>query len=493
MTELQTLGKKILKGTFFVAFSTYLVYFISIVRSIVLARLLLPEYFGIVALATFFYSFISQFKEFGLDYVLIHKQDKQELAYSTHFMLQTMLGMVNIVVVLAVIPILSKFYEPRVIKILLIFAVFSIFQAMSSTPRVFLEKHLAFGKITAINIATVLIRTIIPIVMVAKGFGLWSLVWLAILDMIVPFIGYWIIHPWKLNLNFDKQMVKWFFRFGFYMWLGGIAMVVLFEFDKFLVGSFVGLIALGFYSKAFEFTRLPVQMICHVLNKVTMPAYSKLQTDHSLLSLTFSMTTSIIFRLIIICAVIIVLIAPEFVKLFLGEKWIGMITILQIFAGFTVLRSLYDQAVTLFIAMGKPDIPTKVHFVQAAIMIILGPIGILIMGAKGMAVVINIMLAAGVIIIYYFIAGVVKISYKNIIFAPLFSACLSFFGASFISIYLPESTLAIRLFVKIILCSSIYVVALLIIEGKKIKEKINFIKNLWQERIDLIENPYSRF
>lgn len=486
------IGKKILKGTFFVALSTYIVYLITFIRSIILARLLMPEYFGVVALATFFYAFFSQFKEFGLDYALIHKQDRQELSYSTHFMLQTILGIANIVVVLIAIPILSKFYDHRIIKILLIFVVFSIFQAMSSTQRVYLEKQLAFGKIATINIITALIRTIIPILMAITGFGLWSLVWLTILDMLIPFMGYWIIHPWKLSLNFDKQMAKWFFKFGFFLWLGGITSLFMFDFDKFLIGSFAGLINLGFYSKAFEFARLPVSMAGHVLSRVTLPAYSKLQSNIKALSLTFSTVLSFIFRIVLIPALFIVLAAPEFVKLFLGEKWMEMIVILQILAGFTVLRSIYDEACTLFIAMGRPNISTMTNFIQALIMLILGPISIYIIGIKGMAIVVNFMLIIGILVIFNYISKHLNVSYKSIFVVPILSICAAFLCINFLEPYL-KTNLGLKLIIKLSLGFLIYAIFLFIFEQKNLAEKIKFIKDLWSEKVDLIEDYHSGF
>src|SRR3989344_8333023 len=115
-------GRRALRSTFFVTINSYASFGIGTISSIIMARILLPEHFGILALATFFLSLFGRVKEFGLDYALIHRQDELEEAFKTHFTLQIGLSLVNLLLIIIATPLLLKFYSSEVVLILLVLA-----------------------------------------------------------------------------------------------------------------------------------------------------------------------------------------------------------------------------------------------------------------------------------------------------------------------------------------------------------------------------------
>ncbi len=324
------IDKKAIKGTFIIATSTYFIDIIALARSIILARLLVPEYFGIVALATFFFSFFSQLKEFNFDAALIHRSNVTNDIFATHFVLKIGLAVANLLIIAAVSPFLAKLYGLDIVKIVLILAFFSIFQEASVTPRISLEKELLFGKASAIEISKEIIKTIIPIIMALRGFGLWSLVAMAILDMMVPFLGYMITKTWKISFLLNKEIAIWFFKYSSYMWLGGLCALLIYQFDDFLVGTLVGTFALGLYVKAYEFSKLPTRLVTHIINRISLPLYSKLKDDRQELSRAFNNFLYLIIRLSLPFSLLLFIVAPEFIYLFFGDKWSGVIQLLRL-------------------------------------------------------------------------------------------------------------------------------------------------------------------
>lgn len=469
------LTDRAIKGTFIVAGSTYLVDLISFLRSIVLARLLVPEYFGIVALASFFFNLIRQLKEFNLDSALIYKPNATDDDFSTHFVLKLLLALLTLLVIVIFSPVLTRFYGPDITKIILIFAFFSIFQEVAATPRVVLEKELLFSRVAIINIVKEIIRTIVPIWMVFLGFGLWSLVAMAALDMAIPFFGFLVTKTWRISLRFNKKIAVWFLKYSSYMWISGLCITLMYEFDDFLVGVMVGMVALGLYSKAYDFSKLPTQLVTHIVNRVSLPLYSKLKDNKLELSGAFNNFLYFIFRLTLPLALVLFIIAPEFVYFFLGSKWSGAILLLRLLIIYSVLRSIQDDCSALFYGVGKPKIITTISLIQAVMMVVLAPVFVYFYKVNGAAIFVDLMTIIGIILIYKNISAFVDVEYRKNFLAPILSALLGLAAVFVLIKNLHISVLLIRLVIKLFLFMIVYVGALILFSRNELLQKFKYV------------------
>jgi O-antigen/teichoic acid export membrane protein len=478
------LANRAVKGTIIVATSTYLIDIISVIRSIILARLLVPEYFGIVALASFFFNIFRQLKEFNFDFALIYKSDSSDEDFSTHFVLKIILAIITFLILAAISPFLTNFYGPDIVKIILIFAFFSIFQEGAATPRIVLEKELFFGRVAFINIVKELIRTIIPIIMALKGFGLWSLVAVAVLDMSIPLLGYIITKTWKFSFHFNKDTVIWLFKYSSYMWLAGICITLMYQFDDFLVGALIGMVALGFYVKAYEFSKLPTQLITHIINRVSLPLYSKLREKKTELSRAFNNFLYFIFRFTLPFAFSLFIIAPEFVDIFLGSKWSGTISLLRLLIIYSILRPIQDDCSVLLYGLGRPKLISNVVLIQAIMMVLLAPFFVYFLGVNGAAIFVDLMTIVGIILIYRKISNFVTVEYIKNFFAPIISA-LSALSVIFIimrTIYI--DVLINRLIIKLLLFTSIYTMVLVLLTKEELFSKFKYVFDLLRKNIN---------
>ncbi len=474
-----SIAKKAVKGTVFVAVSTYLTFGISFITSIILARFLVPEDFGIVALADFFLLLFARVKTFGFDHALMHKQDQLDEVLSIHFILQTSLAILTFIIVIIASVFFPKYYDPKMVTILLIFAFFSIFESMTSTPKVLLEKKLMYKQVTIFSVILTSIMSVIAIALAMWGYGVWSLVYPSAIGTIIAFIGYWILSPWKLSLKFDWELAKWLFKFGGILWIGGVMSFIVLQFDDFLVGTLVGVAALGFYSKAYHFSKLPLEMITHVVSRVAFPTYSKLQNNRKELSMAYTMVLSGILRLTIPMAIILFLIAPEFIVLLIGEKWLPMVPIFRMLIIYSLLRPIFDDGGSLCTAIGRPEIPTKLVTIQAVWVLLSAPLLTYFYGANGAAISVGIAMLIGVLLTYSkYLPKYIDISFRATFIPPIISIVAGLFVYLLLSQYITAPNMILIVAYKTSVVGLTYMAVLFLIERERLLREIKYIYEL---------------
>ena len=372
-------AKKALKGTFFVAINSYLSLFVYFISGIFLARLLDPADFGIYRIALFFVDLFSRFKEFGLDQALIHKQDDLEKAYRAHFTLQLSLASLSLVVSLLFSPLIITNYPPVVFSFIVLISISYIFQALGSTQRISLEKNLLFNKTASVDVISLSVSSVISVVMAFRGFGALSLVAGYTLNIVISTVLFWLIRPWRTPLRhlliFEKDQLLWFLKFGFFLFIGGLTTFVLYKYNDFILGTFLSVAALGFYSRAFNYAQIPTSLITSVISKVALPTYSALQDDKRKLSEAFAI----------------------------------------------VLKSIVRVSFPLSL-VGKPKIVSSYLLIQALVSLGLAPVLTNIYEAQGAAISLSVTLAIGVFLAYLFLGKIIEIKTFSI-FLPTIAIC----------------------------------------------------------------------
>jgi len=389
---------KAVRGSLFSVGSSVFTLSIGFVRSLILARLLLPEHYGVVTLALFFVTLVGQLGNFGFDSALIHRKGADERALSTHFVLQTGTALLLFSIALFLSPLLRIWYPSMggLASVFLVLAFMQILKAVGQTPRVLLEKELEFKPIAIIDLVKSLIKTVIPISMAWYGFGLWSLVAEEACEIVVFTIGVWLAHPWRPTLNLDGRMARWYLRFGSFMLLSSFLGFVLMQFDDFWVGSILGSTALGFYSVAYNFARYPKRAISNPILQVFFPTFAKVREDRLQLSRTFYRLSSFLVRLGFLASGAFALVAPEFIRLLIGSKWLPMVTSFRLLVVYAMLLPLFEAGANLLMAVGKPELVASVRWRQ--ILLFLPAVVLLTYwwGINGTALAADLMILTGV-------------------------------------------------------------------------------------------------
>jgi len=199
-------------------------------------------------------------------------------------------------------------------------------------------------------------------------------VWVLVIGMTVSFftrvaVSYF-IHPYRPGFSFNPDYARSLFRFGKWVFGSGILVYLLTQGDDAFVGKFLGVTALGFYRIAYRFSNLPATHITHVISRVTFPMYSKLQDDIPKLREAYLKVLQITAFLAFPLAGLIFILAPDFTRIFLGEKWLPMVPAMQVLVIGGAIRSIGATIGPAFQGIGRPDILTKSMFVQLLILMI---------------------------------------------------------------------------------------------------------------------------
>lgn len=471
-----TLGKRALQGTVFVAVSTYLCMGITFVSSIVLARILLPEHFGVVALATFFLELFGRVREFGFDQALIHRQEDLEEAFSAHFVLRIGTALLSLILALAAAPILNNFYNPETVRIFLVLSVFVVFQAASATPRIALEKELLFKRTTVVDALSLFFSSLLAIFLALRGFGLWSLVVGNVSNTFFAFLGLFLVSPWRFRIKLNKKISGWFLKFGFFLWLGGLTTFILFKYNDFIAGTFLGAAVLGFYAKAFNLAQLPTSSITSVVSRVALPTYAKVQNDVGKLSLSFNIVLRNVVRISAPLCLFLFLFAPDLVLFLFGPKWTPMVPIFRLLIIYSFLRSIFDDAGAFLTAMGKPQLVSIYLTVQAVIILGLTPLLVSVLGVNGAALSLDVVLLIGTVMAYFYVSRLIVLEGVRAFFPALLAvAFASLFWFWIVKIF-PSNGPSLVSLLQAALVGLCYLVLILLVEGKLIFADWRYLK-----------------
>ena len=471
----ESIAAKTIKGSFFSIGSSAITIVSGFVRSVILARLLLPEDFGVVALAMFFLSITNQIGSFGLNQALIHRDADIQEASSTHFVLRVSLALVVMLLTLLVAPLLTRLYpsQPQMVSALIALSFLEIIKAVNSTPGVLLRKELEFKYIAILDTASSLAMTIGAPIMALAGFGFWSLVGEQAIAVLIRTIGLWgIRRPWQLSLKFNKGIAKWYFRFGSFVFLSWGLTFLLDRFDDFWTGTALGSAALGFYSRAYEFARYPRRVIASPITQVFFPAYAKLQHNRLRLSKAYYRASSLIVRMGFLFSLVFVLVVPEFIRIFIGAKWLPMVFTFRLMIIYTLLDPLIVTSGHLITAVGQPQILTRIKAFQLLIFVPAVIILARYFGINGVAVAADLMLVTGVVLILAQVRKYVDFSLWKMFRYPTIGLLLGGGAALFIRQRLPVGSDFLSLLLKGSVAAVIYGGLLLLLERNE------YIKNL---------------
>ncbi len=421
-----TASRTIFKGLVHTFLGSYTGKAVNFVSTILLTRALLPEDFGIVAMALFLASSAGLIKELGLDYALIHRQDNVDEAGAAHFFLSAVTAAAAFVLTVILYFVLRGHYDPRILLAMVALSAVFTLRSLSATSRVMLEKDLRFSRLAWIDTTSNITTLILAVALAWLGFGFWALVIAGSVNsltyILITSVRYWSSHWVPFRTSVDRKMVRWFFSYGKWILISALATLIVLQYDSFMAGTLLGVATLGFYERAYRFSQYPTDSITHVVSRIALSIYAKYQDDKTELTHYFSVFLSMIVRIAFpLCAVIFVF-AGDIVDVVFGPKWLPMVSPLRWLLGYSLLRPLYDDTGAFFTAIGKPKTISLILSVQAVIMFILVPFLTWSFGIVGTAVAADIVMLVGVVLAYRKVSEHIDLKYGKIFVMP--SVCV---------------------------------------------------------------------
>lgn len=352
-----SLQHKAVRSGVWVTLSSVLGAAFSFFRSIVLARLLTPEIFGLMAICSMVIRGIEIFTETGFGAALIHRQQRFEDARDTAFTLWVLRGVGLAAISFLVAPWVAAFYHEDVLQsIVAVIGVSFILTGFNNINTIALQKELDFKRLTYLDQVGGVFSTAIALGLAYWLRSVWALVYAQLASSVISVVLSYVMVPGRPRFRFDRDIARELFSYGKFM--TGLAVVVFLtnQLDSALIGKLLGMEALGFYTVAYTLANLPSTNLSKVVAKVLFPMFSKLQTDPPQLRVEYLRGVRLIVAVVVPLSVASVVLAHDIVTALYGVKWAAAAVPLQILSVFGCFQALWVLNGYLYNAIGKPHI-----------------------------------------------------------------------------------------------------------------------------------------
>jgi len=441
---------------------------------LILARLLLPEDFGVIGFAVVFMGMIKVFSDMGMSAALIQRKDEdlEPIDYDTAFWAGIAWGIFLAAILIFVItPIAESFFnEPLLKSIIPILSISFVLKPLTTVNIVNFTREMDFKRIVLPQNISRITAAVIAIIMAIIGFGVWSLVFQRVLANMMLAVIYTFASDWRPKMRFSLISFRKIFSFGVYTTGTKVFNYLTSNIDYLLIGKMLGAQSLGVYSLAYNLTYVVRGQIMNVVNKVFYPTYSKVQDD--LLTIKRFYFKVIKYNCIVIYPLMVglILLAEPFVIIGLGEKWSEAVVPLQLMAGAGLVHLLTSSNTTLLRGIGKPKLEMIMSIIKTmGVTVPFIVLGVIYYGVNGAA--------AGLLgakIVIFFINNITLKRVAGINFLEILDNAGSLFAITI-------STLIISVFVNDhVILTALYVVYLLIhfrVSSKDIKQIISLYKS----------------
>jgi len=354
---------------------------IQFIVQIVLARLLLPEDFGLIAIVTIFILLANVFVQSGFNTALIQKKDADDEDFSSVFYLSLFVAGLLYVVLFLTSPFISVFYRsPQLILILRVLSVTLFFGAFNSIQNAYVARNMMFKKLFFSSLGAIIISGTVGIATAYLGWGVWALVAQQLTNQLAVTLILWFTVKWRPKLLFSIEKVKVLFSFGWKLLASSLINTLYMEIRSLIIGKIYIPAMLGFYDRGQQIPKVIVSNIDGAIQSVMLPALASQQDDKKRVKAMMRraiMTSSfIMFPMMVGLAVV----AEPVVKIILTDKWLPAVPFLQIFCASYSLWPIHTANLQAINALGRSDIFLKLEIIKKVIgIIILGvsiPFGI---------------------------------------------------------------------------------------------------------------------
>jgi O-antigen/teichoic acid export membrane protein len=344
---------------------------VRFVIGIILARLLLPEQFGLIAMLMIFMAVAQSFLDSGFGAALIQKKDSTQLDTCSIFYFNILVGIVATGLLCLLAPLIAAFYmQPILTPLTQALSLTILINSFGLIQGVILTKQINFKTQTKVSLIAALLSGTIGIIMAITGYGVWSLVVQQIASSLLRTIFLWFLSPWRPELIFSIKSLREMFGFGSRLLASGLLNQIFDNIYYIVIGKLFSPAALGFFSRAHTIQALPSHTLGQMVARVTFPVFSTIQDDPERLRKGFqkALTTLILVQFPIMIGLAIV--SRPLVLILLTDTWTGCINYLQLLCLAGLLFPVHLINLNLLQALGKSNLFLRLEIIKKLLIII---------------------------------------------------------------------------------------------------------------------------
>lgn len=357
MSKSNTIGQKTVKGIVWNGSSNLFNVALNFVITAVLARLISPSDFGLMAIILIVINFAGIIADFGISAAVIQKQDISNKQLSSLFYLNIVIGIIlTVLLFFSAFFIAGFFGKTELIHLLQVISFSFILISPGQIFRTYLQKHLEFKTIFKVDTASLIIYGIFSIWFAFHGMGIWSLVYGFIIRQAFNSFLLSIYSSLRLTYYFNFESIKNLLKFSSFVFADRIFNYFFRNLDNIIVGKFLGVEALGFYSLAYNLMLFPVSNIAQALMPVIFPAFSLVQSNNEKIRYGYLKAVKCISLVTFPLMTLLFLTTTEFISLAYGQKWLPAVPVIQVFCLVGAIQSIGTTVGTVLYAKGKSNI-----------------------------------------------------------------------------------------------------------------------------------------
>ncbi len=464
-----SIGKTVAKGALWMVLFKVAERSIGLVSTVILARLLVPTDFGLVALATAIIALLEVFGSFSFDLVLIQKQQADRSYYDTAWTFNVIVGVaIGVVLLIVAIPAGSFYNDARLEAIVAVLALAPFLNGLENVGIVAFRKDLEFHKEFAFLIAKKFISFAVTVTLAVLLRSYWALIAGIVTSRLTgTVLSYW-VHPYRPRLSLNKR--RELFNFSSWLFFGNIIQFVNNRMSDFVVGKIAGSHALGLFSLAYEVSNLPTTELVAPINRAVFPGYARVGNDVAALRAGYLAVIGLITLLTVPLGLGIAATASVFVPFVLGPKWIEAVELINILAFFGMLHTLQGNTGSVYIALGRPKSNTVMVSIYAAMMVPLLILGTMKVGSTGAAYGLLVSVIAILPINMGHLFHLLKMKFRDflrVVWRPAIAGSSMFAAVTYIKMYLaPQDSASAGFADLLILVASgavVYTLAILLL------------------------------
>ncbi|MBH8551090.1 lipopolysaccharide biosynthesis protein [Nostocaceae cyanobacterium CENA357] len=477
-----SLQQKTVKGLIWSALDSWGRQVISLGVFFILARLLGPEAFGLVALSSVFLAFLQVFLDQGFSTAIVQRQKLDAEHLDTAFWITLGISLILTVSSVACAGLAADlFHQPQLVPIIRCLSIGFIFSGLNSVQQAILQRQFAFKSLAIRSLIAVLVGGTVGVVMAFLNFGVWSIVGQQLSNSFVQVLVLWRVSNWRPGLRFSTIHAKELFSFGIHV--SGFNILNFFNrrSDDLLIGYFLGPIALGYYSVAYRILLVMTEVLISTTTKVTIPIFSRLQAEPERLIKAFYKATQFAGLIAFPMFIIVPVLAPELVKILFGDQWNQSVPVMQILSLIGPIHLIIFYNSSVLTALGKPSWRLGIHVINT----VTNVIGFALVVQWGIVAVASFYVIRSYLLSPISLLAINKlvniniIKYLNLYVVPLIASVIMV--ATMLSIkYLAIQLIDIRLLTAILVLLGIltYVLAISLISPSLLAEIVDLAKSV---------------
>jgi teichuronic acid exporter len=340
---------------------------IQFVISIILARLLLPEQFGLIAMLTIFMAIAQSFVTSGFGSALVQKQDASHLDECSIFYFNILAGFLVAGTLFLAAPWIAAFYRiPLLASLTRVLSLNLVINAFGAVHSALLMKRIDFKAQMKVSFLATALSGSIGVAMAYNGYGVWSLVAQSIGSNLFGTALLWVFLPWRPTWIFSLDSLRSMFPFGSKLLFSGLLETIFNNLYLLVIGKLFSATDLGYYTRAQQTQQLPVANLSSTVGRVTFPVFSSIQDDEERMKRGIRKSLSALAMVNFPLMIGLAIVAKPLVLVMLTEKWLPCVPYLQLLCMVGLLYPLHAINLNVQIAMGRSDLVFRLEIYKKA-------------------------------------------------------------------------------------------------------------------------------